>query len=211
MIPPSQWRPGEIWRDEYTIPVKRNAPAPSILLVRVAIYDPEEDKDLPAFSPDNLPIELLLVGEARLGTEDGEHPQPGVALEIPLEEGISFVGYDLNPQTLHPGDELEITLHWRASDNPSQDYTVFVHLLDETGEWISGGDGPPLSGDYPTHLWQPEDHIPDTHTLSVPSTLTPGEYQLAAGLYDPTTGERLQRLDGNGDAVQWSIIVEGSG
>ena len=52
-------------------------------------------------------------------------------------------------------------------------------------------DQPPLSGAYPTSLWDTGEIIADEIMISVPAELSAGEYQLVIGLYDFNTGHRL--------------------
>jgi hypothetical protein len=102
-----------------------------------------------------------------------------------------------------------VTLLWRALAPPPVDYTVFVHLLDANGSLVAGNDTQPLGGRYPTTIWSAGEHILDIHNLPTPADLPPGQYQLAIGLYQQTTGERLpiDDLDGSED-LQGRLILK---
>ena len=73
----------------------------------------------------------------------------------------------------------------------STDYTVFLHLRDDAGQLVAQADGPPLAGWYPTSWWAPGEWVVDDHSFALPPTLSPGNYHLVAGLYDPLSGQRL--------------------
>lgn len=207
MIPTSRWQAGQIWRDVYHVPVARRAQAPALLRLRVGLFDPANERDLPISGPGGERLELLLLGEARLGpAPDAEPPAPAVSHTATFEQGIVLEGYDLSPQPAQPGDVLALTLYWRATAQPDRDYTVFVHLLSGQ-EQIGGADSPPLSGDYPTRLWRAGDVVPDYRELPLPADFPPGDYLLAIGWYDPQSGARLQRRDGDGDAVLLPLEV----
>ncbi|MCA9981572.1 MAG: hypothetical protein KDD89_12080, partial [Anaerolineales bacterium] len=134
-------------------------------------------------------------------------PAPANPLPAPLEDGITFLGYD-QPARVAAGETVDITLHWHATDTPSQDYTVFFQLLDTNNTYIAGADSPPLNGDYPTSLWQPDDTITETRQLTLPADLPPGNYFIATGLYDPATGARLPLVGGRGtDTITWRFTV----
>jgi hypothetical protein len=81
---------------------------------------------------------------------------------------------------------------------------VFAHVLSEDGEWVAGDDG----------LWVDPvtlgvgDRFVQVHRFALPADAPPGSYALALGLYDPKTGERWGRVDGEGDAVV--LPVEGT-
>ncbi len=115
-------------------------------------------------------------------------------------QAISLLGYDL----ARPGDgSVSLRLHWRADQPVDQDYTVFAHLLDGQGKFVTAADSQPGLGDLPTSTWGPGEIIVDEHHLTPPAgAQTP---KLEFGLYLLATGQRLPATaaDGTplGDAV----------
>jgi len=210
MVPTSMWETGQIWRDVYRLFPSADAVGPAQLKIRAAIYDPIQKSDLTAYGPDEMPIDLLLVGEARL---EGDRKELSATneLDVTLADGIRLQGYDLNPDNPRPGDSLELTLLWQATATPSQDYTVFIHLIDSTGNQVAGADAPPVNGDYPTTFWLAGERILDKHSLLLPANLTSGKYSLAVGMYNPITGARVPLVDGTGDTIQLALVVNTSG
>lgn len=202
MIPTSRWQPGQIWRDEYHVYAHKNAAAPSQLRVSVSLYDPETADDLPAAWPDGTAVDLLLVGATARLADNSSPAEPQTRLDIPFAEGITLAGYDLTAS-----DPVQLTLYWQAKSTPAQDYTIFVQLLNENGEWLAGADAPPVNNFYPTSLWQKGDWIDDLHRLPLPPDLPPGTYTIRVGLYDAVGGARLPRQDGAGDAVDIPLEV----
>jgi len=74
----------------------------------------------------------------------------------------------------------------------NQDYSVFVHLLDETELIVAQRDMYPGQGLHPTSLWSVGDTIANRYVLILPETaFAPNRAQLEVGLYDFATGERL--------------------
>ncbi|MCB0010668.1 MAG: glycosyltransferase family 39 protein [Anaerolineales bacterium] len=201
-IPTSAWSPGQIWRDEYELYVSPEAAAPAQLSVRVALYEPARDADLPVSDPAGNPLTLLLVGNAVL--------RPGEPPALPAGPAASFNGLNLYheplPDAAVAGQPLPIQLYWEADAPLAPNHTVFLHLLNEAGDLALAGDGPPAGGYFPTSLWQPGDIIPDLHTLQLPADLPPGNYQLAIGLYEPISGSRLLRTDGS-DSLRLPLRV----
>lgn len=209
MVPTSDWEAGQIWRDDYRVYVTPGAEAPARLQIRVSLYHPAADADLPASGPSGERLPLLTVGEARLAsTSSAKEPIPDTRLEVPFSDGISLLGYSLMPQRAQPGDTVKVTLYWQASARPSQNYTIFVHLMDGDGEQLVVADGPPVSGYFPTSYWRAGDMVDDEHALALAADLEPDEYGIAVGLYDPDTGARLARQDGAGDTIFIPITVE---
>ena len=82
-------------------------------------------------------------------------------LDISFSGVVKLLGYDLpvtNTQypissTLMPGDSLTVTLYLQSLTKMSQDYSVFVHLLDENELIVAQRDMYPGLGLYPTSLW----------------------------------------------------------
>ena len=102
-------------------------------------------------------------------------------------------GVSASSSTIGPGDELALTLFWRALDRPDVDYTVFAHLLDGDGNKVAQHDWQPRDaiGLRPATTWRAGESIVDAETLIVPSDLEPGKYRLIVGLYNWQNGNRL--------------------
>jgi len=195
MVPTSLWHPGEVWRDPYRIPVAPDAQAPSRLRLEVGLYDPKAKATLGA----------IPVGYAKLAPPDtqlrAEH-----RLDVKLADGVTLLGYDLSPATARAGEPLTVTLHWEARQAPSRDYQVFVHLLGQEDRPIAQGDGPPVTGDYPTSLWEAGETVVDLHRVTPPSDASAGPHRILVGMYHLETMERLPRADG-GTAVEIPLSV----
>jgi 4-amino-4-deoxy-L-arabinose transferase-like glycosyltransferase len=200
MIPTSRWQKGQIWRDVYHVSVAGNALAPTRLRVDIGLYDTDKQEKVPATGPDGSNLDLVVVGEAKL-VNPAQAPEPPTRLAYTFADGITLTGYDIVPE------KMELTLYWEASDAPSGDYTVFVHLLDAEGEIWGQGDGPPVDGDYPTSLWASGETIVDRHTISVQGARPPGTYHVVVGLYRPGDATRLMVWDADGAEQQDARII----
>ena len=121
------------------------------------------------------------------GSLPSRPPQNPVA--APLGDGIRLVGYDLLPGDPHPGGILYVQLHWAVDSPPTQDWTVFVHLLapvelpDEGWTLMAGKDSPPGNDSLVTTRWQTGWLILDEYQVPLPADLPPGTYALEIGLY----------------------------
>ncbi len=207
MIPTSQWQTGQIWRDVYNVYVNQDAEGPARLRILATLYDTEEAADITAVGPGGNAAELLIVGEARLAASSSELLAVERPFEVSFADNITLLGYGLSPSSPSPGDVLRIDLFWQADGTPSLDYTIFVQLLDSDGNQITGADGPPVNGDFPTGWWRLDDLILDTHLMQLPNNITSGDYTILIGLYDPLTGQRSLRLDGQGDAISLPLTI----
>jgi hypothetical protein len=96
------------------------------------------------------------------------------------------------------GEPWEVTLLWDSLKPPDQDFTVFVHLLDEKGQIVAAHDGMPMENRFPTRAWKQGQIIGDRHRLDLPAGLEAGSYQVNVGMYLLETGERLPVWDADG-------------
>ena len=92
---------------------------------------------------------------------------------------------------------MRLTLWWQAAAAPEQDYTVFVHALDEHAQIAGQHDGPPANGYRPTRGWANGEIVKDIHYFAVDKSVL----QIAVGLYDSPSGQRLNTEDGADSAV----------
>jgi hypothetical protein len=105
----------------------------------------------------------------------------------------------------------QISLTWLAQGQPSADYTVFIQLWpqrpSQAGPTFYGFDAPPLTNDYPTSLWAPNEVIIDPHHLAL-GELPAGLYQIRLGLYEPASGERLAAFQGDQPLPDNRLILD---
>jgi hypothetical protein len=197
MTPTSLWKPGQVWRDPYRIPVAPDAVAPSRLWIEVGLYDTKTHETLGT----------VRVGETKLAPPETA-PQAADLLPVDLADGASLVGYDLPSPDISPGETLTLTLYWQVREAPSVDYQVFVHLVGDRPEPAAQGDGPPLMGDYPTTMWAAGEVVIDPHLVALPADLSLGKYRLVVGMYNLQTMARLPRLDNTGDSIEIPTVVK---
>ncbi|MFQ6000108.1 MAG: hypothetical protein ACE5LG_00390, partial [Anaerolineae bacterium] len=120
-----------------------------------------------------------------------------IELEANLEGKVRLLGYNVDKNTYHPGDALKVTLYWLALEEMTEDYKVFVHLMDEgqTKMWAQHDDDPVL-GFTPTTRWMAGELIVDRHTLVLPKETPPGAYQIFTGMYEYERVRNLTVLEG---------------
>ncbi|NIV36560.1 MAG: hypothetical protein GWN58_46140 [Anaerolineae bacterium] len=120
---------------------------------------------------------------------------------------IRFLGYDLEPDSVMPGEAVSLTLHWQALCPLEQNYSVFTHVLGPSDEILGQQDGIPQGGTYPTTLWEPGEVIADPYSIAVGPHVPPGSYRLEVGMYRPETGVRLPVTDVHGQLVPEERIL----
>jgi hypothetical protein len=143
----------------------------------------------------------LLVDGRPLGVvEMRQFSVPVLARRLEANFGgqLRLVGYTFDPV------RSTMRLAWQASPRAWADYTVFVHLVDATGNRLAGSDAPPP---VPTSQWARGEVILDERLVPIPDGLPVGDYWLAVGLYRADTGERVPLLDAAGTPVGDSLTL----
>jgi hypothetical protein len=122
-------------------------------------------------------------------------------LDVQVGEHIRLRGYRLSSQSLTAGDTLTVTLFWQSDRRMSEDYHVFVHLINSEGQLVAQQDGIPVHGERPTWSWWQAEIIPDPYSVNIDPALPSGIYALSVGMYDFATGARLPAIGPTGEPL----------
>lgn len=109
--------------------------------------------------------------------------EPDYPRNLILREALELVGYDQEPHSPRPGEELRVTLYWRPRRGLEGIYSSYLHLVNKEGQAIAKSDHQPGGVYYPTSLWKEGESIRDEHIVTIPSTVPLGSYRLLAGIY----------------------------
>ncbi len=206
--PTSLWRRGALIPDAFDLRVPADA-HDGKYRVEISLLDrTAADLLLPLIgATDRLSLDPFTVARASVNPSAIKNP---VAAKLGEPALISFLGYDLD----RAGESLSVILYWKSERATPQDYSVFIHLLDASGNLIAQRDSAPQNGNAPTSWWLPGDLIADAHAFILPPGISPGRYTLALGVYDSASGARLPIFDANGarqpnDA--WRLPIEIAG
>ncbi len=224
-----RWRPEGLLVTEHRLWLGPETP-PGPYLVRLGFFDDRSGDRLPI---QNLPAGpgAPAVDQVQLGlfyvSADGSDPRrPAIPHAITFGNTLKLTGVTL--PTLQSGDPAEksapqpflihrsqfatqhslpVTFYWQTLRPTDKPYTVFLQLLNEQGEVVSGWDSQPLAGLYPTSLWSPGEIVVDSFALPLPEGgLPPGVYRLVTGFYDFETGQRLPVTAGG--TADWAGLAE---
>jgi hypothetical protein len=131
--------------------------------------------------------ELLTAGGATK-TEPGQLPTD---LNMLFGDDLLLRGYELSAETAHPGETVAVTLFWQVESTPTTDHTVFVHLLDASGQLVAQLDRPAGGSASPTSTWREGQAWRDSYPVLLPANLPGGVYTLQVGMYDWPSLDRL--------------------
>ncbi len=124
-----------------------------------------------------------------------------------FDDQIALLDVALPNGPLTPGGQLPVTLTWLALAEMSEDYTVFVQVLDAADRIVGQVDAWPVQGTRPTSGWRPGETISDPHVLQLSADMPPGDYRVLVGLYLLATGQRLPVVDEAGNAVDDKVEI----
>ncbi|WP_322798855.1 hypothetical protein [Thermoflexus sp.] len=193
--------PGQQWKEHVRLRIPRAAVAPTPLALAIGFYDLQTGQRFPIDSDgrgqrsgDHLRV---IIG--RLEPVPSEVPNP---LDARFGGVIELSGYQISPRRARPGEAVRLVLYWRSLRRVAEDYTVFTHILQPPDILWGQHDKPPTP---PTSRWEPGKIYVETYTLTLKPETPPGFYEVEVGLYDPETGQRLRREDGE-DRVLLSRI-----
>jgi hypothetical protein len=206
-VDPAAWAPAQVIDELIALPLPPDLPSGAYQLT-LSLRD-DEDTELWPFSFNNDVNRLDRIPLAWLTVPQAGQPLPQRPLNAGFDDSIILSGVTTSAAV--PGSDLSVTLAWQPVQAIGEDFIVFVHLLDASGNLVAGHDGRPAAGRFPTPAWRPGLTVTDTHFLPLPADLPPGTYTLRAGLYDPQSGARLllTTLDSQpaaGDAAELGTI-----
>jgi hypothetical protein len=124
-----------------------------------------------------------------------------------LGDHIRLERVRISGETLAPGDRLTVVPMWMSDGDVERSYKVFCHILSESGELTAQQDGFPLDGVRQTPSWRHGELIEDSYEIQLGNDLSPGEYQLSLGMYDPESMQRLPVYDMTGRPLTRESVV----
>jgi hypothetical protein len=145
------------------------------------------------------------------------HARPGYALDnsaalrTRTDVGLEALSYHLDKTDYRAGQSMNFFIAWRTSRIMLQNYSVQVFLRDTTQgiRWVQSE--PRFPGGYPTRRWPTHRYVRDEYSISLPSDLRPGEYQIGVEVYQCSIEclpeNRLNFFDPNGQLIGQTLLL----
>jgi hypothetical protein len=200
--PTSGWQPWSVVVDRHRLQLPPTLPAPGTLRIETGMYDHAGGERLPTAQGDNLV--LGEVDTAALSSPSGI-PNP---MRVEFGDKIALTGYSVDRRSLRPGESMQLSLWWQGLARMEQDYVVFVHLMLPPDAVWAQHDRQPQDGAARTSTWQVGRVVQDDYTLTIPEDAPPGIYDIAVGIYDKDSFERLAVNAGDRPVVVARVRVE---
>ncbi|MEW5718574.1 MAG: glycosyltransferase family 39 protein, partial [Chloroflexota bacterium] len=172
--------------------------------------DAEEQGRVPMLSRAGSPIsDKLFIGPIKIAPAppSSEELQRARAANIQFGDSMVLRSYALPARAWHPGDVVQLTLYWQSVTKMDNDFTMFVHLNDGSGNVRAQIDAPPRRGAYPTSIWDAGEIVRDDYDLSLPRDLAPGAYEIEIGMYEYPALTRLMVQDASGTTLGDRLIL----
>jgi hypothetical protein len=177
-------RPPEWWAAVYYFPVGSQEFSPTTRVV--------EYLDLTAPTPEKSPKYLV---DAHLGDQIALE---GYDIEVPKKQSRT---------TYRPGDQLGLSLVWRAEERLTEDYTASVRLVGPDGQLVLQQDRTPVATFRPTSTWEPGEIIRDNYGFILPPDAPAGRYEIRVLMYSWPSLERLPVTSAGGDNLGDYLVV----
>jgi 4-amino-4-deoxy-L-arabinose transferase-like glycosyltransferase len=123
-----------------------------LLLQRLAVFNPLRPPEAP-----NLPPSHIIFGET-----------------------IALLGYSI-PERAQTGETISLSFYWEALHKIPSNYSLFLHVVDESGEIAAQGDNNPVLPLF-TSNWIPNYPLLGELPLTMPTVA--GTYEIYGGLYN---------------------------
>ena len=128
---------------------------------------------------------------------------------VTFQDEVTLLGYQLDRQTVTPGDQLWMRACWKGNRDLEADYFVFVQVLVENDLIAAQRDTYHGLGSFPTSLWPAGVVFCDQYPLRIADTVpAPGPTVISMGLYR-STGERLPAFDAGGHPASDQVRFPG--
>jgi hypothetical protein len=100
-----------------------------------------------------------------------------------FDDKVLLASCEFTDVEVRPGGTVQLLITWQVEDSLGEDYTVFVHIVDQDGHILTQRDLPPLGGSRPTSTWQPGERLLDSYVLTIPPSAPEADYWVHVGLY----------------------------
>jgi 4-amino-4-deoxy-L-arabinose transferase-like glycosyltransferase len=198
----TEWREGEVLRGVYDVAVSEGAPTGEMTLTVNLVG---ENGELALEEPVTLGVVWVQSTERTFDVPLEMEELSGVM----LGDEVKLLGYDLAPGPVQPGGNLYVTLYWQGQREMEKSYKVFVHVYDGEGNIVAQRDWLPGLGVKPTSGWEMSEVVADRHIVPVEEGVAAGKYEVAVGMYEEGSGERLAAYGPDGERLDQDRIILG--
>jgi hypothetical protein len=204
LFPSTQWRTNDIVPDVQTLEIPADLPPGAYRLVAGVYVSTFVDERLPATTG----LDTSLGDAATIGWV--KVPQPGMPS---LEEAAILLDATLADTfalrrasaAITENSQLYLRLYWQSLVNrPAIDATIFVHIVNQSGEIVAQQDARPWGGQYPTFIWDDRELVETDYAMDIGAADRSG-LTVRVGMYTFPDLARLPVIQ-NGEPVPDAFV-----
>ena len=135
--------------------------------------------------------------------ENVSPPANSIPVNLQFGESITLESYAL----ITDADKVDLALYWQTDHELSEDYQIFVHVLNAEGYILTQADTTPVQGRYPTSQWRVGVTITDLHTILVEDL--PDDFSIRLGMYRLPDATRLPVTPTDARVQNDSVMLRG--
>lgn len=187
--PTSQWRPGYVLAESYTLHVPGKVVASNSAQLEVGLFDSDAGTRLAAYSGSGELIGDQLRFSSLIIESEAELPHT-VGVFFDFGGMLALVAYDVDRRIVSPGEAVDLTLYWRVLADTTEEYWIQVRLSEQGRVLLEKTKRLESSG-LPTSALHSDQLIEDRHALSIPDDAAADVYDVELSLCSPLTSECL--------------------
>lgn len=109
-------------------------------------------------------------------------PQMKFKVNADLEGKVTYLGVDVDKDTIHVGEPFKLTHYWKVNQ-PLEGWELFVHLNDTKNKEFINLDHKAIGGRYPVSRWKAGEIIRDEHSVTLPKNWSDTHAVIHTGLW----------------------------
>ncbi len=141
------------------------------------------------------------------GFVSSEAPSPEHPLDISFENKIELLGYDIDTESLRPGQSFEVTWYWHCKRPLEEGWRAFTHFTDAAGaDRLNQDNEGEIRQLYPPGRWKAGEYIRDVQRMTLPTDWNSNKATIYLGLWNGP--HRLQVTEGPSDGDNRAKAIE---
>ena len=197
-----EWQTGRIYGEIISLRLDEDIPQAQSAQIRAGVWYWDEDGQIVNVPRDNEEENILIQNIAVFNNVTIPSVPDLPASDLNFGDLVALRSYEL-PETARSGETIQISFHWEAINNMRDDYRLFLHVVNESGEIVAQGDNRPVP-DLFSYNWMAGYPLYSELPLTMPST--PGTYGIYGGLYNDSGRLSVDAPDNR--VLLGTIIVE---
>ncbi len=177
-----EWQAGRIYGEILSLRLDEDIPQAQTAQIRTGVWYWDDAGQIVNVPLDNGEENILIQNIAVLNPENIPPPPDLPASNLVFGDIIALNGYEF-PESAGISETIHIPFYWEATGNITEDYRLFLHVVDENGEIVTQGDNRPVPH-LLTYNWMVGYPLYSELPLDMPDA--PGTYEIYGGLYNDT-------------------------